>query len=92
MPQAGINYNEEEMEKAMKPFSEMFNKEDKPQVSEPIAKQEDPKSSIFWALVHALDHCNEVSKTERSRELSLVITKIEEAQMWYEKIYPNKGL
>jgi hypothetical protein len=62
MPQAEINYNEEEMEKLMKPFSETYNKtEDKPQVSEPIAKQEDPKSSIYWAIVHALEHCNEVS-------------------------------
>lgn len=56
-------------------------------IEQPVAKEESPKQSIYWALAHALEHCEELSKTERSRELSLVMTKIEEAQLWYERIY-----
>lgn len=34
----------------------------------------------------ALEEAEDLSKTHRSRELSLVITKLEEAQLWLSKI------
>lgn len=48
-------------------------------MSAPVVNLE---SEINYKLGLALDDCKSLAQTGNSRELSLVMTKIEEAQLW----------
>ena len=45
----------------------------------------DDLESVRNDIEEAIQDCNRISKEKGSRELSLVITKLEEAQMWLQK-------
>ena len=69
-------------EKAQKEFTKLAD-----QLDDLLDKYDDPKRPVFRDDIenHLIDAMNRTNELTPSRELSLVKTKIEEAQLWLTK-------